>query len=260
MSRLERPVRGIAPYLTAGDGGLERTLAILSAIDEAGAACVEIGLPFSDPIADGPVLQAAADRALAAGTTFAGVLDLIARFRRASELPVVLMSYANPLLARGWERSAKEIAAAGGDGLLVADLPVEEGRPMAEAAREAGLAPIFFVAPTTSEERLSRAVAMSRGFLYAIGRLGVTGARTEIDAPTQAFLGRVRGRAGSLPIAVGFGLSTREQVAAALFHADLAIVGSALARRIHEAGAAAPAAARDLVRELAKGVPACTPR
>ncbi len=274
MNRLERRLsdlrargeRGLAPYVTAGDGGLETTLAVLHALDQAGAVCVEVGLPFSDPIADGPVLQAAADRAIAAGTTFSGVLGMLARFREESQMPVAVMAYANGLLARGWEESCRAIAGAGGDGLLVADLPVEEGQEMASAARAAGLAPVFFVSPTTSEARMARAVEMSRGFVYAIGRFGVTGARTEIGAEAQAFLARVRKQAKNLPVAVGFGISTAGQVAEAVRHADLAIVGSALVQRVHEAEAFAPdiagaaGAARDFVRELMKGLPACTPR
>jgi len=255
------PTRGLAPYVTAGDGGLETTLAVLHALDRAGAACVELGLPFSDPIADGPVLQAAADRALAAGTTFDGVLEMLARFREKSALPVVIMSYANPLLRRGWEVSARAIREAGGSGLLVADLPVEEGDAMRDAAEDAGIAPIFFVSPTTSEERMVRAIEASRGFVYAIGRFGVTGARTELDPGCQAFLARVRGWSNGLPVAVGFGIATAADVRAAVEHADLAIVGSALVKRIHvalESGGGRPAvaaqAAEDFARELMEGI------
>ena len=255
------PRRGLAPYVTAGDGGLETTLAVLRALDRAGASCAELGLPFSDPIADGPVLQAAADRALAAGTTFDGVLGMLARFREKSALPVVIMSYANPLLRRGWEASARAIREAGGSGLLVADLPVEEGDAMRAAAEDAGLAPIFFVSPTTSEARMTRAIEASRGFVYAIGRFGVTGARTTLDPAAQAFLARVRERSNGLPVAVGFGIATAEDVRAAVEHADLAIVGSALVQRIHEAfeagggkPAAAAQAAEDFARELMEGI------
>jgi len=257
----ERGERGLAPYVTAGDGGLETTLAVLRALDRAGAACVELGLPFSDPIADGPVLQAAADRALAARTNFQGVLAMPREFRRESPMPVVIMSYANPLLRRGWQAAAKAIAGAGGDALLVADLPVEEGDAMRAAAIYAGLAPIFFVSPTTSDERMSRAIEASRGFVYAIGRFGVTGARTKLDPAAQAFLARVRERSNGLPVAVGFGIATAEDVRAAVEHADLAIVGSALVKRIHEAleanggrPAVAAQAAEDFARELMKGI------
>jgi tryptophan synthase alpha chain len=250
--------RGIAPYVMAGDGGLDRTLEVMRALDDAGCACVELGLPFSDPIADGPVLQAAADRAIDAGTTFEGVLGMLARFRDESAVPVVVMTYANLLLRRGWAESARAIAEAGGDGLIVADLPVEEGHEMARAAIAADLAPIFFVSPTTSEERTARAVQASRGFVYAIGRLGVTGAATDLEGEAQEFLARVRRQAKTLSLAVGFGISTPQAVGAALKHADLAIVGSALTERIQARLDAPGEAARSFLRELVKGIPPCT--
>jgi tryptophan synthase alpha chain len=255
---------GLAPYVTAGDGGMETTLAVLRALDRASVDCVELGLPFSDPVADGPVLQAAAERAIAAGASFDRVLDLIARFRREApigQVPIVLMGYANPLLRRGWEASCNALAEAGADGVLVADLPIEEGAPLAAAAEKAGIAAIFFAAPTTADERLAAAVRLSRGFLYAIGRLGVTGARASVDPAQRGFLDRVRAAAGDLPVAVGFGLSTAEQVRAVAAHADLAIVGSAMVDRIHRAftasGGSSRAAAReaeDFARELTKGL------
>jgi len=260
--------RGLAPYVTAGDGGLETTLAVLRAIEQAGATCVELGIPFSDPIADGPLLQASAQRALQAGTTFERTLEMLSRLRLGSdgrapsELPVALMGYANTFLRRSARGAARAIAEAGGDALLVADLPVEEGAELASAALEAGLCPIFFAAPTTSDERIVRAARASRGFLYAIGRTGVTGRSTALDPAVLAFLERVRRLAGELPVAVGFGLSTREQVRAVTRHAELAIVGSALVERVHLAGESDPSrrpalaaeAAGAYVAELMEGV------
>ncbi len=225
---------GLAPYVTAGDGGLETTLAVLRAIDACGASCVELGVPFTDPIADGPVLQAAAHRALEAGTTLRGIFQLVADLRKTgSELPVALFSYANPLVRLGWKDAARLSAEAGVDAWLIPDLIPEEAEEMRGAAIEHGLAPIFFVAPTSSPERIAAAAEASRGFLYVIGRVGVTGNRTELDGSTLEFLGRVR-EACDLPLAVGFGLSTPTQVAAVTRHADLAIVGSAFVQRIHE--------------------------
>ena len=255
-NRLESTrLRGVAPYVTAGDGGLERTLAVLSALEGAGAACVELGVPFSDPIADGPVLQAAAERALAAGTTVDGILDTVREYRSAGgALPIVLFTYANPLFRRGWGPATRDLAAAGVDGLLVPDLPVEEGAEMRTAALEAGLAPMFFVAPNTSEPRARAAVEASRGFVYAIGRFGVTGAETTLDRDALAFLDRVRSWS-DLPLAVGFGLRDREQVAEVLRHADLAIVGSALVQHLHEASDA-PRAAAKFLTQLSEGVTA----
>jgi tryptophan synthase alpha chain len=266
--------RALAPYVTAGDCGYETTLSVLRALDEPDVACVELGLPFSDPIADGPVLQAAAERALAAGATFERSLAAIERLRRGAssappcDLPIAVMAYANLLVRRGWNESLAMIARAGADALLVPDLPVEEGAPMASAAVECGLAPIFFVSPTTDDERMQRAIAMSRGFVYAIGRVGVTGAPTAIGRALGEFLARVRSaararsRASELSIAVGFGIATPEHVSAATREGDLAITGSALVQRVHEAALAAPenaqaaaAAARAFVRELARGLP-----
>ncbi len=177
------------------------------------------------------------------------------------EAPIVLMGYANPLLRRGWDASCSALAEAGADGVLVADLPIEEGAPLAAAAERAGIAAIFFAAPTTGDARLAAAARMSRGFLYAIGRLGVTGARAAIDPAQVAFLDRVRAASGELPIAVGFGLSTADQVRAVAGHADLAIVGSAMVDRIHRAftasggdATAAASAAESFARELTKGL------
>jgi tryptophan synthase alpha chain len=233
---VERDECGLAPYITAGDGGLERTLATLHALEQAGAACVELGVPFSDPIADGPVLQAAAQRSLDAGTTLDGVLELVSRFRAGGgRLPILLFSYSNPLLHRGLENSAQALAQAGADGLLVPDLPVEEMSPWAAAARAEDLATVAFVTPTTSDARIVRAAELSRGFVYVIGRTGITGGHTELGPETQEFLARVAERC-SLPLGVGFGIRNAQQVAALAEHATLAIVGSALVQHVHEAG------------------------
>ncbi len=253
-----RETRRVVPYVTAGDGGPEATLAILHALERAGAPAIELGLPFSDPIADGATLQAAAQRALAAGMTFEGLLSLARRFRASSELPLCLMSYANPLVRRGIARALEQLSEAGIDSLLVVDLPPEEAGPWTEAARVCGLAPIFFASPTSDDERVRAAAESSRGYLYAIGRLGVTGARTRLDERSLAFLRRVRKLSSGLPVAAGFGLATPEQVASVLAEADLAIVGSALVERIQAAASAggrldprlAAEAAEEFLREL----------
>jgi len=245
---------GIAPYVTAGDGGLARTLLVLHALERAGAAAVELGVPFSDPIADGPLLQAAAQRSLEGGTTFAGVLELARAYRaEGGSLPLCAFTYANPLLRRGVAAGVEALAAAGFDGLLVPDLPLEESGELFAAATGAGLAPVAFVTPTTSDSRARAAGAASRGFVYVIGRVGITGARTALDPATLAYLARVRALC-ERPLGVGFGLASAEQVAAIAPHATLAIVGTALVQRIHEAGAAgdeaAATGAEDFVREL----------
>ena len=235
-----RGEKGILPYITAGDGGLDTTLEVLRALERAGAVGIELGLPFSDPIADGPLLQAAAQRALEAGTTFDRVLATVRTFRAESELPLVLMTYANPLVRRGLERACGQLAEAGLDGVLVVDLPVDEAGPLLATTRVTGLAPIFFASPTSDDGRIRSAAQASRGYLYAIGRLGVTGRRTELDAATLAFLRRVRGLCGELCLAAGFGLATPEQVRSVHSVADLAIVGSALVEHIQRALASSP--------------------
>jgi tryptophan synthase alpha chain len=255
-----RRTSGLAPYVTAGDGGLDSTLAILHALERAGAACVELGFPFSDPIADGPTLQAASQRAIEAGATFEGVLQVVQRFRAEDgALPIAWMSYANPLLRRGsFAVAAREIASAGCDALLVPDLPIEEAAPMREAALGAGLAPIFFGAPTSSDERLARAAELSRGFLYVVGRLGVTGRSIEVDLATREYLERARRAARDLPLAVGFGIGAAEQVRAVARYADLAIVGSALVDRLlrarRDAPERAPHEAERFLAELSRGL------
>ncbi len=255
----ESRLRGVAPYLTAGDGGLAETLRALHAVEEAGACAVELGVPFSDPIADGPRLQEAAQRALAAGATLDGILDLLARFRAAGgRLPVALMSYANPLRRRGWEALAQRAAAAGADALIVPDLPVEEADEMRASAAAHGLGTVFFVAPTSGAARIAAACAASTAFVYVVGRVGVTGRATELDAGVTAFVDRVRAAAAA-PVALGFGIATPEDVRAAAAHADVAIVGTALVQQMHEArcaGRDAAAGARAVVRALVSAVPA----
>ncbi|MAF67325.1 MAG: tryptophan synthase subunit alpha [Planctomycetes bacterium] len=253
----ERDARGIAPYLTAGDGGLESTLAVLHALDQGGAHCIELGLPFSDPIADGPVLQAASARALDTGTTLPETLEMLRAFRAAGGgVPVALMSYANPLLRHGLDETVERAAAAGADALIVPDIPLEEGALLVGACATAGVCPVFFAAPTSSDERIRRAGARSRGFLYVVGRTGVTGGGTTFDAHTQSFLARARGLSAA-PIAVGFGIATPADVRAATTHADLAIVGTALVRRLHRTEAAPDAragAAAAFLAELQAGL------
>lgn len=235
---------GIAPYITAGDGGLETTRATLHALEEAGAACVELGLPFSDPIADGPVLQAAAQRALDGGTTLDATLEMVTRFREeGGQLPLLLFGYANPFVKRGWMRAAEMLATAGVDGLLVPDVPIEELGPVREATVAAGITCVPFVAPTSGEARIARAAELATGFLYAIARVGVTGRSTDLDEGTLRFVEQVRNIA-SCPLGLGFGIRGPEQVAAVTRHADLAIVGSALVQAMHEAGQEEPNGAR----------------
>ncbi|QDV07954.1 Tryptophan synthase alpha chain [Planctomycetes bacterium Poly30] len=231
----------IAPYLTAGDGGLDRTLELLRAVEESGAACVELGVPFSDPIADGPTLQEAAARALAAGTTLDGIERTVRAFRDGGgTVPILAFSYLNPLMSGGSAgalgRRLASLRQAGFDGVLIPDLPLEEAPVLSALAENHGLCATLFCAPTTTDERLARAAEATRGFLYVVGRTGVTGANTAVSHTSSAYLERVRKFSGDTPLGVGFGIRTAEQVAAVGEHAELAIVGSALVAAIHEAG------------------------
>ena len=227
---------GLVTYVTAGDPTLEKTGEILKALDRAGADVLEVGVPFSDPLADGPVIQRATERALASGTTLAGVLDLVGRVRQDIKAPIVIFSYANPVLRLGAERFADRAAAAGVDGVLVLDLPIEEAEDFRALLTSRGIDTILLLSPTTTDERLRKAAALGSGFLYAISRLGVTGARDRIADGAQEMVERIRA-VSPLPIALGFGISTPEHVREVGQYADAAVVGSALVQVIADAGA-----------------------
>src|SRR5208282_4635251 len=223
---------GLVVYLTAGDPSLEGTRAIaLEAID-AGADVIELGVPFSDPLADGPVIQRASERAVARGTRLADVLQLAGEIRAARPAAgLVIFSYLNPILRYGLSKFADEAAAAGADGVLVTDLIVEEaGEYLAEMAR-VGLAPIFLAAPTSPDERLKAIAAHSKGFVYAISRVGITGTQQSLTSDAASLVGRIR-QWTSLPVAVGFGISNAEHVAQVARFADAAVVGSAIVELI----------------------------
>lgn len=226
---------GLVTYVTAGDPDLPRSGDILKALDRAGADVLEVGVPFSDPLADGPVIQRATERALAAGTSLRGVLRLIGGIRSAVRAPIVIFSYANPILRLGAERFAREAAAAGVDGVLVLDLPIEEASEFHATLAAFGLDRIFLLSPTTTEARIRKAAELGSGFLYGISRLGVTGARAEVASGAEALVRRIRAHT-TLPIALGFGISRPEHVAKVTTFADAAVVGSALVSVIAEHG------------------------
>jgi tryptophan synthase alpha chain len=232
--RDERRV-GLVTYVTAGDPSLQRTGDILRALDEAGADVLEVGVPFSDPLADGPVIQRACERALAAGATLERILGVVEAVRPAVAAPIVLFSYANPIYRMGFERFAARAAAAGVDGVLALDIPAEESGAIREALLHHELDPIYLLSPTTTDERARLAGALGRGFLYLISRMGVTGARAEFAAGVPAIVRRMRAASG-LPLAVGFGISRPEHVRAVADIADAAVVGSALVSVIAEEG------------------------
>jgi tryptophan synthase alpha chain len=228
---------GLITYTTAGDPDLPRSARVLEALDRGGADVLEVGVPFSDPLADGPVIQRAAERALAAGGNLAAALDLIATVRARVRAPIVIFSYANPLVRMGIDVFARRAAAAGVDGVLALDLPIEEADLFRETLASAGLDTIFLLSPTTSDRRIEKAAELGRGFLYGISRLGVTGARTAVAAGAEAMVRRIRART-DLPIALGFGISRPEHVAEVTQYADAAVVGSALVSLIEEASGA----------------------
>jgi tryptophan synthase alpha chain len=242
---------GIVAYITAGDPTLDATLRHVLGLAEAGADVIELGVPFSDPLADGPTIQRASERALKSGTTLHGVLDLVRRIRQSSQVPLVLFSYFNPILQFGLEKFAAAAAEAGADGVLVTDLTPEESEDYRRILKARGLDTIFLAAPTSTDERLQRIAACSSGFLYLISRTGVTGAKDALPDDLPALLRRAR-RFTQLPIAVGFGISLPGHVSVLGGLADAAVVGSALVSEIAKATSvdAACAALRDRVHAL----------
>lgn len=227
---------GLVTYVTAGDPDLPRTEGILRALDRAGADVLEIGVPFSDPLADGPVIQRATERALASGATLSRVLDLLERLRPEVQAPFVVFSYANPILRLGAERFADRARAAGVDGVLVLDLPIEEAEGFRNMLGSRRIDTILLLSPTTTDERLRKAASLGSGFLYAISRLGVTGARDHLADGAREMAQRIR-RVSDLPVALGFGISKPEHVREVGRWADAAVVGSALVSVIADAGA-----------------------
>ena len=228
----------LMPFLMAGDPDLATTGRTLLALQAAGADVIELGIPYSDPLADGPVIQAAAARALAAGTTSARVLELLASLRGQLTTPVVLFTYANPLLNQGMASFCRRAADAGAAGLLVPDLPLEEAERLSPLAAAEGLDLVLLVAPTTPAARMARIAAASRGFTYLVSVTGVTGVRSQLESRVAGLVGQLKGF-GATPVAVGFGISGTDQARQVRdWGADGAIVGSALVQRMATATAA----------------------
>ncbi len=250
---------GLVAYLTAGDPTLEATERLVAALAEAGADVVELGVPFSDPLADGPTIQRASERALRSGTTLAGVLGLVRKLRQKTEVPIVLFSYFNPVLQMGLSTFADEAAAAGADGVLITDLTPEEAGEYRHAVASRGLDTIFLAAPTSTDARLVRIADSSTGFLYLISRTGVTGVREALPEDLPALVRRAR-RVTSLPIAVGFGISLPGHVSILGGLADAAVVGSVLVEEIEraasvdEAASAVAARVRSLKQAASQGL------
>ena len=238
-------------YLTAGDPSADATVAMARALARAGTDILELGVPFSDPIADGPVLQRSAERALASGTTLTRVFEMTRTIRAETNLGLVLFSYLNPLLRPGIGQSARHARQAGFDAVLVTDLPPEESGRFQPALRSAGLDTVFLVSPTSPASRMRAAARLSSGFLYVVSRSGTTGARSDLSRGLRETVERARRAAGSLPIALGFGISTPETARRASRLADGVVVGSALMRAAEEAGDGREEAVERLARALA---------
>ncbi len=256
FARLEREgKKGLVLYIGAGDPDLEATRRLALGFDQLGVDVLELGVPFSDPLADGPVNQLAAQRGLASGTTPAGVLATVAEIRRQSDLPLVLYMYFNLAHRYGLARFIQDSAAAGVDGLLMLDLPPEEGGDYPALMRQAGLCPIYLVAPTTPEERIERIVKAAAGFVYYVCREGVTGMRDEVARNIAEMTARIRAHT-NLPIAVGFGISTPEQARAVAAHAQAVVIGSAVVNQIAQLGRDPALVTRlsEFVRPLAAAV------
>lgn len=245
----EKGEMGLVAFITAGDPSLAVCESIALALAEAEVDVIELGVPFSDPLADGPVIQRSSERALRAGTTLNGVLELAARIRAKSDVSLVLFSYYNPVLQMGLERFAERAAGAGVDGVLITDMTPEESEEYRRAARAHGLDTIFLAAPTSPDERLKRIAEVSTGFLYLISRTGVTGTKDSLPEDLPALARRVRS-VTSLPLAIGFGISLPGQVSVLGGLADAAVVGSALVQEIERA--ATPEAAVAAVAERAR--------
>ena len=235
MSRLDvifdairvRPDPGLVTFITAGDPDLDRSAEILRALNSAGSDVLEIGVPFSDPLADGPVIQRASERALQSGTTLSRTIAMVEQVRPKVEAGIVLFTYANPVVRMGQRVFLERAANAGVDGVLILDLPIEEAEEFNTTAKNLSVDPIFLLSPTTSDDRIKRAADLGQGFLYGISRLGVTGAQDTLSDGAETLVARIR-RLTNMPIALGFGISRPEHVSEVGQWADAAVVGSGL--------------------------------
>ncbi len=232
--------KGFIPFVTAGDPDLETSVSIVLKLAEMGADVIELGVPFSDPMADGPTIQRSSERSLAAGTTLKDVIDLAAQFRKQSEVPIVLFSYFNPILRFGLSEFENAASDAGIDGLLLTDVIEDEAEQISKRLAAKNIDLISLVAPTTTDERLAAICAKARGFIYAVSRAGVTGAREKTSSSAETLVKRAR-IFTDLPIAVGFGISTAEQITDVWRYADAVVVGSAIVSEIGEAKTAGDA-------------------
>lgn len=250
-----RDETALLPFITIGDPDIETSYALVLSMAEAGADMIELGVPFSDPIAEGPTIQRSSERALMSGTSLNSILELVSRLRPKLEIPLILMGYANPIFAMGFERFSKLASEVGIDGVIVPDLPPEEGAELYLSCNNAGIDGILLAAPTTTPERLTMLADRSRGFLYYVSLTGVTGARSEMAAGVEEGV-RAAKASGSIPVCVGFGISTPDQAAEVAAYADGVVVGSAVVNLIEAAGSpdAAVASVATFIGELKAAV------
>lgn len=246
--------RALIPFITAGHPNIQATRSLLPALQRAGADVIEIGVPFSDPIADGPVIQRSSQQALSNGVTLRQILSLVAEKRSELEVPLVLFSYINPLLQFGIDEFVREAANAGVDGVLLSDLSLEEAAEIREKLSNRSIDLILLAAPTSTDERLQAIAQSASGFIYAVSRTGVTGARSELTNESAELVERLRGFT-ELPVAVGFGISTADQIAQVWQYADAAVVGSAIVKKIEE-----NAGSTDLIQRVESFVRSLVPR
>jgi tryptophan synthase alpha chain len=243
MSRIGRTFSGLRkkggkafiPYIMAGDPTIHKTRELVKTLEDCGADIIELGVPFSDPLADGPTIQRAAQRALTEGVTLHSVLELVAILRRDTRIPIVLMTYYNPVFRYGEEKFVSDAAEAGVDGTIIPDLPPDEAGDLIRYAGKRRLDTIFLLAPTSTEERIKKVSRASSGFIYYVPITGITGSKLSIDQAIEAQVARIRNESGK-PVAVGFGISTPEEASTISGFADGVIVGSAIVKRIENSG------------------------
>ncbi len=221
------------PYIMAGDPNLERTRELVGILEECGADIIELGVPFSDPLADGPTIQGAAQRALSEGVTLAKVLDLIGSLRKSTQIPIVLMTYYNLIFRYGEERFVQDASSAGADGIIIPDLPPDEAGSLLLFSKRTGFDVIFLVTPTSTAERIKKVATTSRGFIYYVSITGITGAKLSVDSSIGTHIAKIR-ETGRKPVAVGFGISTPQEASEIAQIADGVIVGSAIVKRVRD--------------------------
>lgn len=241
--------KAFIPYVMAGDPSLERTVEIVLMIEKCGADIVELGVPFTDPLADGPTIQRAAERALNSGVTLKKVIGLVGELRRQTQIPLVLMTYYNPVFKYGEEEFVSDAVNAGVDGVIIPDLPPDEADGLIKLSKKAGLATIFLLAPTSTGDRIRKAAKASSGFIYYVSITGTTGSKLMLDSTLKESVSNVR-RISEMPVAVGFGVSAPDEAKAVSEIADGVIIGSAIVKRIHES----PAEVEEFILRLRRAI------